>query len=208
MNTIYLQLDAPMQSWGHRSHWTVRDTASIPTKSGIAGLLARCAGTFDADGIKAICQQIPEMGVAVLNPGSIETDYHTISGSLMSNGKPKFLDDKPITTESYRYYLSGATFVVAIRAGVKFINRLKEWLEAPIFPPFLGRAAFVPSCPILHSIGASDNMQDAMAKFPACEYWIECTPQECDVVLQDEILVTYRSYLPRYLRRLPGKAVN
>ena len=39
---LLLRLEAPLQSWGTRSRWDVRDTATEPTKSGIIGLLG-CA---------------------------------------------------------------------------------------------------------------------------------------------------------------------
>ena len=39
---LLLRLEGPLQSWGGRARWDVRDTGRIPTKSGIVGLLG-CA---------------------------------------------------------------------------------------------------------------------------------------------------------------------
>jgi CRISPR system Cascade subunit CasD len=47
-NTLFLRLEGPLQSWGERARWDVRDTAPEPTKSGVIGLLA-CALGLSAD---------------------------------------------------------------------------------------------------------------------------------------------------------------
>ena len=46
-NTLFLRLEGPLQSWGERGHWAVRDTAPEPTKSGVVGLLGCALGRHD-----------------------------------------------------------------------------------------------------------------------------------------------------------------
>ncbi len=41
---LALPLEGPLQSWGERARWTIRDTGTEPTKSGVVGLLAACLG--------------------------------------------------------------------------------------------------------------------------------------------------------------------
>ena len=37
---LVLRLDGPLQSWGENAKWDFRDSSTMPTKSGIVGLLA------------------------------------------------------------------------------------------------------------------------------------------------------------------------
>ena len=41
---LILRLEGALQSWGENSKWDARDTAALPTKSGIVGLLACALG--------------------------------------------------------------------------------------------------------------------------------------------------------------------
>ncbi len=109
-NTLFLRLEGPMQSWGERGRWSIRDTAPHPTKSGVIGLIA-CALGIGADApIKALSEAV-QMGVRVDKPGVRLTDYHTIGGGaetpmlLTAQGKPKKSSGKPHTEISYRDYL-------------------------------------------------------------------------------------------------------
>ena len=44
MKFLKLCFQGPLQSWGERSRWDSRDTAAMPTKSAIIGLLGCCLG--------------------------------------------------------------------------------------------------------------------------------------------------------------------
>lgn len=43
-NTLFLRLEAPLQSWGLQGKLVFRDSAREPTKSGVVGLLACALG--------------------------------------------------------------------------------------------------------------------------------------------------------------------
>ena len=75
---LVLRLEGPLQSWGERSHWDYRDTALMPTKSGIVGLIASAFGWGRGD------SRIPElaasfdMAIRADRPGELMVDFHTI----------------------------------------------------------------------------------------------------------------------------------
>ena len=67
---MMLRLEGLLQSWGESSAWDNRGTASIPTKSGIVGLLACAMGLHRTDIAIALyyvfhpsvpCENVPEM---------------------------------------------------------------------------------------------------------------------------------------------------
>jgi CRISPR system Cascade subunit CasD len=43
-NTLFLRLEGPLQAWGERGRWSIRDSAAEPTKSGVIGLLVHGCG--------------------------------------------------------------------------------------------------------------------------------------------------------------------
>ena len=44
MKLLFLRLEGVMQSWGEHSKWDERDSALMPTKSGVIGLIACALG--------------------------------------------------------------------------------------------------------------------------------------------------------------------
>jgi CRISPR system Cascade subunit CasD len=135
--------DAPMQSWGQRSRFVVRDTATEPTKSGVVGLLAAALGIpRDDDTAVAELAQL-KMGVRVDREGTLERDYHTVQNVPDTTGK------KHRGVESWRYYLAGALFLTVIEGPEDQLQRLHRALRRPRWPLYLGRRAFVPARPIV-----------------------------------------------------------
>src|SRR5690554_4641662 len=80
---LLLRLEGPLQSWGTRARWDVRDTAREPTRSGIIGLLAAALGYGRGD--PRIVDDLEgglEIGVRVEREGEVLDDYHTVTGFL------------------------------------------------------------------------------------------------------------------------------
>ena len=44
MSGLLLRLAGPLQSWGERSAFGVRDTSAFPTRSGVIGMFAAAEG--------------------------------------------------------------------------------------------------------------------------------------------------------------------
>ncbi len=213
-NTLFLRLEGPLQSWGERARWSIRDTAPEPTKSGVVGMLG-CALGFNTDEALGALSQCIHLGVRCDQPGTLLRDYHTVSGGVMSaEGKIKINASTrlPETVVSERYYLCGASFLAAIQADVETIARLAEAIQAPVWPIFLGRKSCLPGRPPFEGTGDFDNLEIALRSYPLrsgqanntlqVRAVIECSPNE-GVRRRDEIAShTRRTYHPRYIREI------
>jgi CRISPR system Cascade subunit CasD len=141
MNVLLLRLCGPMQSWGVQSRFSVRDTGLEPSKSGVVGLLCAALGRPRTDDVSDLAAL--HMAVRVDVEGVLRYDYHTAQNVLKAGGGTK--DTEP----SRRYYLSGASFLVALTGDdLPFLQQLCDALHDPVWPLFLGRKAFVPGAPI------------------------------------------------------------
>ncbi len=165
VDVLFLRLEGPLQSWGVRSRWSVRDTRTEPTKSGVIGMIAAASGWgLDQEGdeqVAALVQQV-SMGVRVERPGQVIRDYHTVLGPLLTaQGKVKRTQStgefENIVSE--RYYLSDACFLVALAGPVEKLERARDALRDPTWPPFLGRRSCPPSAPITPAHPAQDTIQ-------------------------------------------------
>jgi CRISPR system Cascade subunit CasD len=167
-NTLLLRLEGPLQSWGERGRWSIRDTAPYPTKSGIVGLLACALGYNRDEPIRQLSQQI-EMGVRVDKPGIMMNDYHTVGGGydapqlLTAEGKPKKTPGgQPHTEPTQRAYLHDASFLVAICAGADVIEQLASAVQNPHWVVYLGRKACPPSRPLFEDVGEYTSVEAAL----------------------------------------------
>lgn len=171
-DTLFLRLEGPLQSWGERGRWSVRDTDLEPTKSGVIGLIACALGYREDEQIRPLSQKT-HMGVRVDAPGRLITDYHTIGGGydyptlLTAQGKPKKTPKgQPHTEISLREYLCGASFLVAIQIKDQvdsgLIVQMAHALQNPVWPVFLGRKACVPATPIFAGTGEYENLESAL----------------------------------------------
>lgn len=172
-NTLFLRLEAPLQSWGERGQWSVRDTASEPTKSGVVGLLACALGWRDDERIRSLSQQL-RIGVRCDLTGTDAplVDYHTVGGGyskpmlLTAEGKPKWTPSKrPHTEQTWRSYLCDASFLVALQSepeDADLIAQLAEAVQLPVWPIYLGRKSCVPTLPVYEGVGNHASLQDAL----------------------------------------------
>lgn len=210
-NTLFLRLEGPLQSWGERARWSVRDTAPEPTKSGVVGLLA-CALGLNADADLRRLSQAVKLGVRCDRPGSLLVDYHTVVGGVLSaDGKVKInaTTHKPETVESWREYLCDASFLVAVRASPELIARLAVAVQQPHWPIYLGRKSCPPSRPPFAGMGDYSSLEEALSAQPLTgeeggavqvRAAIECRPEE-GVRRRDEVdLRSRRTFGPRYTR--------
>lgn len=132
MSVLLLRLAGPLQSWGDNSRFRRRETGRFPTKSGVLGLLAAAAGRRRTDSIEDLLSL--RFGVRVDQPGVVLTDFQTVH--------VKGPDKPPILT--HRDYLADAIFVAAVEGDTTLVESLRENLDHPTYPIFLGRR----SCPV------------------------------------------------------------
>ena len=153
MSVLLMKLAGPMQSWGHESRYTQRDTGSEPTKSGVLGLLAAAQGRRRTDPIEDLVEL--RFGVRADQPGRVLEDFQTAHS--MTTGKAL-----PLTS---RRYLADAVFVAGVEGEREFLEQLLVALKSPEYALFLGRRAFTPSAPI--GIGIVDGpLRSVLAEHP------------------------------------------
>ena len=168
--TLFLRLEGPLQSWGERGRWSVRDSAPEPTKSGVVGLLGCALGWAADDDLRALSAAL-QMGVRIDEPGVRLSDYHTIGGGydtpalLTAEGKPKWSSGSPHTELSNRDYLADASFLVALQGEPGLIDQLAAALADPVWVVFLGRKSCPPALPVLAGVGDHDDLVTALAEY-------------------------------------------
>ena len=214
-NTLFLRLEGPLQSWGERARWTVRDSAPEPTKSGVVGLLACALGLQADQDIQALSRQV-RIGVRCDCPGSMVRDYHTVVGGVLNAEgqiKKTASTGEIETVVSERYYLADASFLVAVQGAPALIARLADAVRHPHWPIYLGRKSCVPAQPLFAGLGDYPTLLDALQAAPRCSRWpadkavsvravLECAPRE-GVRRRDEIISrTFRTYGARYTREV------
>jgi len=195
MNTLFLRLEGPLQSWGVRSRWGERDTTAAPTKSGVLGLLGCALGLPRDEVYLHTLSDTLRMGVRVDRPGTPLRDYHTTGGGqfggAVHRGGSLFHDDpyiggvlspevlkgrikvkvnattkEPETDVSERHYLADASFLVALQGPVATIAQLARELQSPAWPFFLGRKSCPPAVPVFAGVGQYDTLEAALASQP------------------------------------------
>jgi CRISPR system Cascade subunit CasD len=115
-----------------------RETSSLPTKSGVVGLLANALGRRRTDPIDDLARL--RMGVAVLRPGRLLVDLHAVLDVATVGGGTK-------SKLTRRRYLVDASFLVGLEGERETLARLQEALAAPARPLYLGRRGCLPSPP-------------------------------------------------------------
>jgi len=176
MSVLLLRLSGPMQSWGLNSHFTERDTAREPTKSGVIGLLCAALGKprqeRAGDGFPALADlAAPRMGVRVDKEATVRRDFHTAGGGKWLDGDygvAKASGAKGETVISNRHYLADAVFLVGLEGDGVLLATLDHALAHPVWPLFLGRKSFVPGEPIWLKDGllAAKSLEESLRSFP------------------------------------------
>jgi CRISPR system Cascade subunit CasD len=200
-----------MQAWGERAHWSIRDTASEPTKSGVVGLLACALGWKEDEELRSLSQKI-RIGIRCDKPGVRLVDFHTVGGGfdepmlLSADGKPKYIPSskKPHIEPGQRAYLCDASFLVAIQSDEATIARLSEAILNPVWPYYLGRKSCPPSLPVFVDMADFGSLEDALKynqpKQPV-RVVIECCSSETNAVRRRDEIDSHscRTYFPRYV---------
>lgn len=196
---LLLRLEGPIQSWGTRSCWDVRDTGLEPTKSGVIGLLGCAIGLPRKDRMLEELDRLLLFGVRVDRPGIIVSDYHTVTGYHRtaeggfkhSGGTAKSLEKAmehgEYTVVSPRDYLHDAAFLVALSVKAEhrasnpgLLERLAERLQKPKWPLYLGRKACVPTRPVFDRLTEDyAGIEDALRR---AEWAAPRSPRERDML--------------------------
>lgn len=153
---LVLRLAGPLQSWGSESRFNRRETDSMPTKSGIVGLLAAAAGRRREDPILDLVAL--DLGVRVDQPGTILRDYHTasdhrgaplLSAKVDRSGRQARTSPAKHTAVTQRFYLQDAIFLAVVEGARPVICGLADAVRQPAFPLALGRRCCAPTQPLV-----------------------------------------------------------
>jgi len=169
VNTLFLRLAGPMQSWGTSSRFQLRRTDDYPSKSGVLGMLLCAMGVRREDSpskLKRLARL--QVGVRVDLPGTTDWDYHTVGATIgirSADGKVKKTQKtgEYETLLSRRQYLYDASFLVALQGSSDIINDCVRALDDPVWPLFLGRKCCVPTEPVLVGVGTFDGLKKALS---------------------------------------------
>lgn len=177
---LILRLDGPLQSWGENAKWDFRDSSTMPTKSGIVGLLG-CAMGLERNS-EVLVQLARSITIAVRadRPGVKFVDFQTVQGDplMAATGKPKTTGN---TILSPHAYLQDACFTVFIDTTSEWQERIIAALENPKWCMYLGRKNCVPSRPILARTVEYTDIMEALAEYPASDRAAKDMPYECEL---------------------------
>lgn len=162
---ILLRLEGALQSWGEHSRFDYRDCASMPTKSGIVGMIGCAMGLRRGSEQLRVLSENIRVAVRCDRPGKQNVDFHTVTADdaiLNAQGKKRC---KTIVT--YRTYLQDASFLAAIETNRELAQKIDHAFHDPCWPVYLGRKSCVPSRPVYIGISEEyDSLEDAMNKCP------------------------------------------
>ena len=157
---LILRLKGPMQSWGLRAKFDNRFTETMPTKSGIIGLLAAALGLDRSDvaGIASL-SKLKLMTVCV-KEGTVITDFHTVGAGHTELEKclPR-AEGKPAgNAVTRRQYLCDYEFLAVLNGDADVIARCSAAVRDPVYALGLGRKACFPSVPVYAGMCSKEDL--------------------------------------------------
>lgn len=137
MKALVIKLEG-YQAWGESTLTERRPSSTMPTRSGLLGLLAACLGIrrHQHELLSELSQRV-KFAIRADQIGIRELDYHTVRNVGEAGGGVK-----KDAVQSYREYLSDCKFTVLVIG--ESLTDIKSALKKPVFTPFMGRK----SCPI------------------------------------------------------------
>lgn len=170
---LILRLDGVLQSWGERARWDFRDSNTMPTKSGIIGLLSCAFGLPRGSARILELNNNIQMGVRADRKGIMLEDFHTVTGErgfLFNTKGERRNSDGGATIITPRQFLQDACFTVALSAQESLIMECAAAILDPVWPIYLGRKCCIPSCTVFED--QSDEygtIVEAVSNYPLCE---------------------------------------
>ena len=176
---LVLRLEGPLQSWGENAKWDFRDSSTMPTKSGVVGLLGCAMGQERGSQVLVELAQSITVAVRADRPGAKFVDFQTVQGDplMAATGKPKTTGN---TILSPHAYLQDASFTVFIDTTPEWQQRIISALENPRWCMYLGRKNCGPSRPILADRMEAADLMEALKEYPAAERAGKTMTYECE----------------------------
>lgn len=162
MAVLAIKLSGPFQSWGTSLKLRDHETDTMPSKSGVIGIVAAAFGRrrdADISDLRAL-----RFGVRSDDPGSLLRDFQTSHiWSLDKDGKVYSKNADSYTVN--RFYLQDACFTVGLEGDREVLEKCAEALKHPIFPPYLGRRSCVPDPGLVIGI-YDESLEEVLTTLP------------------------------------------
>jgi CRISPR system Cascade subunit CasD len=177
--TLVLRFAGPAQSWAS-APYAIKATEGVPTRSAVLGMIAGALGI--PRGPLPGWLHATEIRVRVDRPGTVVTDFHTVSNPPADVGAARTRqrlaasagrdrntahhtvpvgDGGPWSKSSMvtqRAYLADAEFIVTVNhPDDERLDSISAAVGDPVFMPYLGRKAFAPAFPFnlgIHDVAA------------------------------------------------------
>lgn len=179
---LTFSLYGPMAAWGEVAVGQERPATPQPSRSALLGLLAAALGLQRDDPAQAELASGYGTAVCVEAAGSPLRDYHTVqvAGSVALKRHPAHTRREEVlagggelnTILSSREYSCDSFCRVAIwaRNGAHWpLAALREALERPVFPLYLGRKSCPLALPLQAQVHTAESMAAAFAQMPSID---------------------------------------
>ena len=172
MKAVAMRLEGPFQSWGGMTAGLARGTLEYPTRSGVMGILLSAMGLPGEQ--KEMLERLSKGRMEIVSwekpgcPVSVLDDFQTVGTCYDPKDPwqammiPKRKDGKTSSTAPKiirRSILQDAAFTVILEIEDGPAEKIAEALAWPVWPIYLGRAAYIPSEDIF--IGLADDIGQA-----------------------------------------------
>lgn len=177
---LVLRLDGALQSWGENAKWDARDSSTMPTKSGIVGLIGCAMGEARCSKVMVELAQNITIAVRADRPGVKFVDFQTVQGDplMAATGKPKTTGNTMLSPHAY---LQDACFTVFIDTNNEWRQRILSALDNPKWCMYLGRKNCVPTRPIMAQVVDYTGLMEALQEYPTAERAGRIITYECEI---------------------------
>ncbi|MEU6230714.1 type I-E CRISPR-associated protein Cas5/CasD [Streptomyces sp. NPDC047042] len=158
---LVLRLAGLLQSWGETAAFPHRDTAAFPTRSALIGMFAAAQGRTREQALDPY-PDLPStpshhdlvFTLRIDRPGTPHRDFQTAGGGRphgtgLRTAAGGYRSQAKSTLVTYRDYLAGAVFTVAVQGPAPLLQHIAGTLAEPCFSPYLGRRNCLPDEPLI-----------------------------------------------------------
>ena len=173
---LALRMCAPMQSWGVDSRFNRRSTATMPSRSAVAGMLCAALGVDrGSEEERAFLGEFASVRMIAVNVQKQKESSPSVEDAFLDSvadagrngeGQPRFAmrrmqdyhtvlgtksaegKNKTNAVLTYRQYLTDAMFFVFLCGGEELMGKLAKAVQDPVWGLWFGRKACIPSQPV------------------------------------------------------------
>lgn len=162
---LILQFSGVLQSWGgvnlqEPKKVSPRTTLTFPTKSAVLGIIRSSLGLGRDDESPVLVGVADDIVIREDRRGWLSRDYQV--SQLEHHGIKVEKNGKEIPKDC----IADGSYLVAANVGEDNVDDIVRALNDPLWAPFLGRRAHVPSTPLLVAVVAVDDIVSTLQRAP------------------------------------------